>query len=466
MTAIALPFDINRQEVYNFISIHLDNAHKSESDKIEDRLSRASELLEIIDDNERESFLFDLATKVCSNSPNVKIIQNYQTLFNWLIEILNTDKYALLKRWNFKKYLINVWTQNIVSMIAKESVKIIDIKMLNDFKQFSTMIKQTYEEDCYIVKGFDEFCKYSLNNIFDKFTIIGITDTIQNGILTCFVDLIQAIKRVDEIVPIFLISESMINTLLNFYEMQFNKTLLSLVQYIKSNNNKINDVDFVIVLKKTLNYVGDIIVSIRTKYPLFASKVIKLDMCQKEIYGVIYNKYIELFTKSINIISNRFTSSFIGKFTKIIKDKTQTPMDIDISPEIIDMCNTIEKFNNVDASIVQYMIVELITLYKGIINIDNLITYDNNIIHQLFYDIIHIKSKFPHYNTMFNEVENQIKFLDGNVHNIKTFIEQFKMFYKNHHTQDVLKKILKFKKVDDKTLQQTIKMYNDVTSIK
>lgn len=135
-------------------------------------------------------------------------------------------------------------------------------------------------------------------------------------------------------------------------------------------------------------------------------------------------------------------------------------MDIDISPEIIDMCNTIEKFNNVDTSIVQYMIVELITIYKGII------TYDNNIIHQLFYDIIHIKSKFPHYNTMFNEVENQIKFLDGNVHNIKTFIEQFKMFYKNHHTQDVLKKILKFKKVDDKILQQTIKMYNDVTSIK
>ena len=458
--------DLIKKKLLDNFDIKKDTSTNDQNDQIDEII----DLLDILNENDRNIFMKDLAHKICSEIPKEIFSINHKQQLLWIFHFLEKKKYILLDKWNVNQFIVDEWTIILVENIMKDDIKNYDIKILKGIKTVENKIKSLFSHyNDNISCALDVFCKNKLNELFSKYTLPIISDETEDDLLKCVTQFIFTLKNYDNRISDY-INNRNIKIVEDFYASKLNIFLSKLVEHMKNNSVDIFDIHYIEIITKTSDYLNNNIGEIKLKYANIEIDD-KLNIFKKNFDKIIYAKYKDKIIKLIDQSLNKYqknifktitknTENLIGNIINMSSDK-DTNID-DVSKEIIELCNIVEKFND-NNDIISYLMNEINKNYADKICPDTLMKYDKTIISRLFFDIIYIKNKFKKYADLLNDVENKIKFLDSDIihnNNNPIIINQFKLFYKDHN-KELFKKILKFKEINQTLSNQLIKIYDN-----
>lgn len=446
----------------------LDKFEITKNDSTNNQINQIVDLLEILKVPDRDMFLNELAEKICTTIPDDLFHNNYVNILNSIFPLIEDKKYTLLKKWNIDKYIINVWSKTISDRIMKEDIKKLDIKMLKSVKLLEDKLNKIINSDNIILSSsFDQFCNDRLNIILSRFNIPNITNSIEDDVLKSSTIFIFNLKKYDEAIQVFLNRRNK-NIIIDFYSTNSSIFLNQYLEFIKNNFDDPLKYEHISILNKTTEYIKNNLNELNIKYPetKIDDKILEFN---KKYEQMLYSKYKEKITSSIDYSLNKYqenifktltknTENLIGNILNVNQDKNNFYND-EVSEEIINMCKLLTKFEE-NENIIQYFVTEINKIYKEKIIIDNLMKYNRLMIRGILIDVIYIKNTLKKYSVILNETENRIKFLNSDVYNNKLFVEQFKIFYKDHN-KEYLKKIIKFKNLDQNISNQILKIYEN-----
>lgn len=445
----------------------LNNFDIQKEDSSNNQIDQIIELLGVLNNEDKDIFLKELSEKVCNNLPKDNFSLNYTVLLKWVFPVLTDNKYVMLKKWNINKYIIECWAKKINEKILAEDYKNLDVKMLRAIRITEKKIKE-YDPDYQEILSiaFDTFCKNKLKEAFSKYNIPIINNVMENDLLKCSTELIFTLKNYELIVKEYLNNRNIV-LLLEFYSNKITTFLNQLTEFIKNNSDELFNITFIECINKTVDYLRNNINEIKSKYNNFDQEK-KIELFKKNFEQILFLKYkekiISLIDQSVNKFYNNIiksitkgTENFIGNILNVQQDKDNF-LSEEPSKEIIEVCQLLLKFKE-NESIILYLMTELNNIYKDKLIPDTLLKYNKNIIRRILYDLIHLKNQLKNFSQILSETENKVKFLNCDILDNKLYVEQYKMFYKDHN-KDNLKKILKFKNVEQGTINNIIKFYD------
>lgn len=422
-------------------------------DKINNYLKQASDLLELLNENERIKFLQELSDKICINIPNLTFENNYKSIFSWIFLIIEDNKYTSLTKWNFNKYIIESFCNNIRDIIINQPIDNINLKILIYAKEIENKLINYYlESNDLLTISFDIYCNHKIKELLNKEYNFN-TNLNYNDIFESFIELIMYLNNIHNNLKHY-INQRNNNIIANFFSKQFNIFLEQFINYFKNNYN-INQIIYLSVLKNSIEYLNNQSILLIKLYPTF-----QLNILETHIYTL--NNYIyNLHSNEIKLLLNNSMEVYLTNIIKTIMNlgKNNNNSNIDISKSIYGISNILINISNYDTKILNYLLIDINNFYNQIIDINNLSNISShNIFNQITMDLYYIKESINNKNNIFDNVENKTKFLSGLVINDNIFIELFKSYYLDHNL-DMLKKILKFKNVGDKQYNNIISLY-------
>lgn len=436
--------------------------------KMNDQLSHSGELLELLSEYERIKFLQQLSFKICNNIPSGPFNETYVLQLNWIHTILDPkSKFILLKKWDFNKFIIDAWSDVIRDNILEEDETKLKLGMLKYVKE----IESDLNKQDLISISFDPYCARVINEKIDKFNYV-YNNCINNCIDGVYEPLVIIFKKLS-IINEYCIKHHLINPRNDKLMTNFMKNII--LQYLTdmyndmSNTSKFYEyINNLSNLKRSLDYVYDSCNNITKQHYSFFTTMMKplIKKTVKHINKKIYNYYKDIILPSLkesinnyktglfqNMLNNIPYSSIIPTLhapqTRLINlfDQTNLPQ-LDVSHNIYNIVNILQLLSTYNKNIILYLLADIDNFYKTLIDINNLLSNNikNNIFEQILMDICFIKNSIKDNGGIFIEVENKVKFLNGDVLDEKIFVEQFKTFYITHNL-DTLKKIIKFKNI-------------------
>jgi len=446
----------------------LEEFDTTKQDKLNNQLIYANDLIELLGEADRNKFLQDLSLKICIDIPKGKFIEHNIEQLQWIHSILEDNtKYKILDKWNLKKFIIDTWANKIKELVTEDGIPKLNVKLLNAVKQSEQSLTKYYgETNDLLTISFDTFCSAKLQEQTNQFKLPEMNMNVDNNMYQSTIDLLIALKEFDKkITPI--INKRNIQTLVSFYESKINEYLDIFGQYYKDNFIQFFTNDHVMNTKNTFEYITKTVQGLKDKYNNCTMKNLKIEHTKKEINNMIYNKYKEKCYVLIDNVFNKFyinkLKTFIGNVTNINKN-TDNDTSIqhgltDTSSEINDIIAILNFTINIDSTITMYLLGEINQYYKIKTDVESLMKYNDKIYNQIAMDLCCLRDTFKIYTlNMFTEVINKIKFLQSDIHSNEIFVEQFKMFNKNHNGE-LLKKILKLKCVDQVKSVNILKIY-------
>ncbi|ARF08606.1 hypothetical protein Catovirus_1_656 [Catovirus CTV1] len=434
-------------------------------DQNDEQLHQISDLLGVLNDTDRENFLSELSEKICSTIPEGKFVTAYSLQLKWIFSVIDDKKYILLKKWNINNYIMDCWGKKINEKIMAEDYKNLDIKMLRSLRIIEKKLNEINSSfGNTITISFDNFCVNKLKESFAKYNVPIISALCENTLLKCSVDLIFTLKNYEDCLQEYL-NDRTSDLMSEFYSDKITLFLNQLTDFIKYNSDELFNITFINSVYGTIEYLTNNINEIKVKYSKF-DKNDKLELFKKNFEQTLFLKYKE---KICSLVDQSLTKYYIGIIKSITKGTENLIGNIlhvqqdklgiidEPSKEIIDISQILSKFNENNV-IILYLITELIRYYKDKLLLDNLLKYNRVIITRIYYDIVYLKNQLINYSMSFNEIENKIKFLNGEILDYRVFIDKFKIFYVDHN-EDNLKKLLKLKNIDQNISNQIIKIY-------
>ena len=440
---------------------------------ISTQLKQASDLLNLLSETERTSFLLELSKKVCVDIPNGEFHQLYKEQLEWIFIILDDEeKYKVLNKWNFKKYIIETWADIIRNNILKVEIDQISTVLINYTnnieKKLSAYLDKSDVTDELINVAFDFYYNSRIQQITELFKMPTINFNCEQGntVLISATELVFILRDLDSKFAI-LSNKRNIKMITYFYESSFSSYLAELLNFYKTNLETIvnfKDSTFLKITKDTIDYLQKICQELKHKYLNFNINGTKLEHYKKEIYNLIYLKYKQkcllLIYNSVEKYQNNFVDSLKQK-TKIgtASNKFNNNKLMDISQEINELSNIIKDAANIDNNLGIYILNEINLYYK--ISLDpSSNKYNKQYLDQIYLDVGYLKDKFKNYSIpQFTENQNKINLLLSDVDNESIFVEQFKVIYKDHNLE-LLKQILKYKNVDEFKFNNILKIYD------
>jgi hypothetical protein len=412
------------------------------------QLKNATELIELLE--EKEKFLRQLCDKIASNIPDGPFSGHYEAQLGWIFRIINDVKYKSLKKFNFDDLMIEAWADKIRDLVLAEN-NLSDI-MLKRAKEIQKNLNLPEDNDI-ITVSFDIYCSQKMNDVMKSFNMIPCTLSIAGttNVYECFVDFYLQLTQINKASKRYINARNLKN-LLSFLEIKIKEFLTGF--YIFFEEKFPIMMESLLVIKNTFEYFKTSISNICTVYPDFNLTKTGLDEVYKNIKTSVFNHYnkqvMKLLEKSLTPYMKK---SFIGSLTtKISKSED------DVSPDIYEIGKILSTVASFDEHVKLYLITHINKYYKDILDVNNLPSIEDAIFKQIIMDIYFVKKSINDSSSIFTETENRAKFLQSDILNEKIYIEQFKTFYQVHNL-DMLKKILKFKNIDNKKVENLIKLY-------
>lgn len=420
------------------------------------QLKSASELLELLGEKERIKFLQDLSDKIVTELPKGSFVDNFTSVklqLDWIFE-LPDNKYKLLDKWNFKRFLIESWADRIRDLIINANADKITMKIFRYAREIEKRIENEYAFPSDIIMvAFDLFCHKKIQEIINlylepTFSLKLITTT---QVYECFGDFFLQLISLNKNFAHF---ANIRNTkiIVNFFEEKINLFLRGYLEFFKT--NFLVAIDNLTVLRDSFNYLHDSANNISKIYNSFSIRNTNIDVIVKEIHVMIYTFYKTRISKLLeSSVSSYQVKSFLG-----LKKNFQSDKEIDISADVYKVGELLKTVSNYEENIKLYLVRDINNFYKALIDINNLANINENLFQQIIMDLYHIKKAIGERSDIFLETENKVKFLCGDILNDKIFVEQFKSFYQIHNLE-LLKKIIRFKNLDLNKSNNLVKMY-------
>lgn len=217
-----------------------------------------------------------------------------------------------------------------------------------------------------------------------------------------------------------------------------------------STNSLISDLT---VSKKSFLYLDDQLNKIGNVLEGFSIKQTNYQQTIKEINNSIYIYYRD----QINKLLIQSTEVYRGTILSFLQKKLSQDL-LDISGYIIETCKLLTNVKTFDDNIFIYLLNDINMYYRNILDTDKLTNLSQDIFTQIILDIYHIKESMMDKSVLFTEVEHKAKFLAGDILDETNFVSQFKLYYHVHNV-NILKKILKYKHVDQRKTDKILKLY-------
>jgi hypothetical protein len=419
-----------------------------------DQMSQIYDLLDLLDDDNKDKFLSELANKICSQSfPVGAFVDNYKLQLN-VIMLINDTKYSKLSRWNFSSYVVNAWSALLRSNIIKESITKLNMSIFDySRKAESTYIKYGGHEEIILI-AFDKFVNYRMDKIILEYRMPSISLDVDKDTFTFASTFIGSLLVLDKTVS-ELVTKRNMTTLIKFYEVTFAEMLQLIKKFFFDNKSEILKESYLVPIQQMFKFIASNISSLHTKYPDMLIKDIKLERVKKDIYTLYFDHYKLICIKLVNESISRFTTNILQQ---MIKPKKTTDTIVDTSSEVEKICSMIDHAATLDKTIEIYLLNVVSDEYKNNIFSDLFTKLNTDAYCQLLLDLSQIKSHYKEHSSVFVDLENKIKLLSGDIYNEQTFVDQFKTMYR-FHSVDALRKVLKNKNISSAISARIVKLY-------
>lgn len=144
------------------------------SEKIEDRTEQIAKLIELIGENERKTFVKDIARKICGTVPRDLFSKKYEALLRWISSTLMDDvSYRSLLRYDIKKEIVLCWLNIVRELIKTDDQNNFTTQMFQMIQRRSNELIKEYalNDSLSLSDGFDTFCERMINESIAKYTL-------------------------------------------------------------------------------------------------------------------------------------------------------------------------------------------------------------------------------------------------------------------------------------------------------
>lgn len=449
------------------------------SEKMEDRTEQIAKLIELIGENERKTFVKDIAKKICGSIPRDTFSKKHEALCRWITSTLMDDlSYRSLLKYDIKKEIVLCWLSTVRDQIKSDDQNNFNVIMYSAVQKRSIELIKEYSlsESVSLSDGFDFFRERMINESITKYT--GSLNEV------CRLDSIEMLKEKPERFIGILKEFEKVNQqfknsknehiILGFHLQQIERFATEIKQLIIRTN--VYSSTNLVIIKGAMIYIIDIIKQINSMYKIGDTKIQDINSTltigsvsvqspgqntmqstmqstmkthrssvddairsvNKTIYQYYKTQIIECLTASM--IKHRPDSTLNnvikkGKGFMMITNSFDTTgirdadLATDVSEQIHQICRSLKDVSAFDENIGVYLITDILVWYKNLIDIQNIQTLKKSAFKQIIMDIYQIKLSTNIQNTIFAEVEGRAKFLTGEILDDKLFVEQYIYFY-------------------------------------
>lgn len=461
--------DLIKQSLLNEFQV------SQEDTVINEQLSRAGQLLDLLNEQEQIKFLQLLCQKICSVMPKYPFHQFYEEYIKWIFEILKDDsKYRILDRWNFNRYIIDAWADKLRDAIFEEDIANLNMKIYQLLRKIEKQLEPYHSNPIDLVCiAFDPFCNNQINLIISNFNkttqnfqkMDSITSSLVARVYESFVNIFKQLNDIDTLCKKnMLMNERNAHILLKFYEASINNFIKSFNQILFNDQLFISNLDNLVNLKHSLEYLTNSCASMLKHFSMYTSYTMTFiaETVIKQINNKIFNYYKSVTAENLNRSVLRYREDIFSTIKKTVIPSTISDHSLqdDISDHIRLIGTILQKISIYDTNIKSYLLTDIDQFYKNLIDPTNLAnsSIKPQLFQQIIMDLYHIKQSAKDSSGIFTELENKVKFLNGDILNEKIFVEQFKTFYVRHNV-DTLKIIMKFKNIDKTKYANIVNIY-------